>query len=97
MSLLGCYPAGAGIQLPPSLWDLRQTKACLSLSFLICKSRVIPTATAPRSYDGCPAYGQPSGNVYPNPADRVQSGESFPASLSLMCPEEAGGPLPLMF
>lgn len=33
----------------------------------------------------------------PNPTDRMQSGTSFPASVSLTCPEEAGGPLLLMF
>lgn len=97
MSLLSHDRAWVGIQVLPLLRKLSQMKACLSLSFLICKVRVIPTAVAPRSYGGCLAHGQPSRNVYPNPTHRVQSGECFPASVSLMRPEEVGGPLQLMF
>lgn len=97
MSLLSHDRAWVGIQVLPLLRKLSQMKACLSLSFLICKVRVIPTAVAPRSYGGCLAHGQPSRNVYPNPTHRVQSRECFPASVSLMCLEEVGGPLQLMF
>lgn len=50
----------------------------------------------PEEFGVCLAHGQPSGNVYTNPMDRVPSGDSFPASVSLMHQKKPGGPLPLV-